>query len=98
MSADAWSYCPRCLEKAKSAYVAKLRAVQATYGTVPEDEYRAAYEIASKPFDSEPYYTFREDYELGILPEREKFYVIYSGRCEGCSFEVTFNHEEDLPQ
>jgi len=57
--------------------------------------------LAELPFDEPPPktsfddYTFREDYELGVVYTGE-FYVRYEGRCQVCGLKKVFKHSEQL--
>ena len=89
MSADNWTYCPKCTEKANIARQAFEKKVKDSYGKVSAEEYLRLTEQLKKPDEREQ--TLREDYELGIVEGR--FYVSYRASCTACKFSFTFKEE-----
>lgn len=62
MSADNWTVCPRCRDRAKAEKLARAQAAVDAYGKVSAEEYAALVERSTEPL--EPKETFREDYEF----------------------------------
>ena len=93
MSADNWTRCPRCIEKAKRDHDALCIKVRESYGKVAAEEYLELLERSLTMPTVEQ--TFSEYYELGICEDGE-FYVSYSGSCSNCGFSHTFKHSEQL--
>jgi|WetSurMetagenome_2_1015567.scaffolds.fasta_scaffold670545_2 hypothetical protein len=89
MSADNWTYCPKCTEKANIARQAFENKAKTSYGKVSAEEYLRLTEQLNKPDEREQ--TLREDYELGII--ENKFYVSYRASCTACKFSFTFKEE-----
>lgn len=85
MSANNWTFCPRCLQEAKDGYNQQRERVMALYGTVPVDEFDEQRAALSEPIE-EPFRTFREDYEFWT--EDGKLHWGYSGACTKCNLRV----------
>ena len=97
MSADNWALCPRCKEQRQKDVAVLHEKARTAYGNVPVeqfDEIRAAAEALEAQGD-EGLWTFREDYELGVLEDGE-FYVTYRGGCSKCSLSHGFKHSEQV--
>lgn len=92
MSADNWTYCPRCRERTDKLNETRIKAPGKAYGKVAQDIYLKLLEDAKKlvPYDE----SLREDYEIGIDKEG-KFYVDYSAGCD-CGFKFQYKHEEKI--
>lgn len=90
MSADNWTYCPRCtksfFQKRKKFY----QKIEDSYGTIPAIEYMDLIEKAKNPVKQEE--TLREDYEIGH--QNNEFYIIYKACCQKCDYTFKFKHEE----
>lgn len=90
MSADNWAICPFCVADARAEHDRKVREVNAAYGNVPVDEYRAL--DAALPDEFDPYSvepSVREDWEIGLSdPEDTNALLIYSARCKTCGAEA----------
>lgn len=83
MSADNWTYCPRCdMLRAKQA---DERSAELTrgHGEIPPEEYL---KLVEAPLPREE--TLREDYEIGI--HKGKFSVSYRAGCKVCGFVFEF--------
>ena len=93
MSADNWTTCPRCKEKAEQAQADLLSRVETDYGKVAANEYVELIEQTKQPV--EPGRTLREDWEIGIW--KGKFFVSYSASCEECGFSHEFEHKQPVP-
>ena len=92
MSADNWTVCPKCKEKAKQAQAALLSRVETDYGKVAAAEYLELVKQSKQPIEEE--HTLREDYEIGIW--EGEFRVFYGARCEECGFSHEFEHREKI--
>lgn len=82
MSADRWSYCPRCQAAAKS----KLASL---YGQVDEQKYLAERERIAKDASKA---TLREDFEF-FLDEKQgtvNVVVSYGANCTVCGLSLSF--------
>jgi hypothetical protein len=86
MSADSWSTCPRCYDRAKTASDKERVRVMALYGTVPVDEFDAARHALKTPTPDE-FVTFREDYEFWGADTGE-IQASYRGGCGVCGLAV----------
>ena len=95
MSADNWTDCPKCKQKAETEFNATLELLAHGYGRMPEDEYLKLHKdiLAGVIVKSE---TVREDYEIGIYDG--EFCVSYRASCNanGCGFELSFEHNEKI--
>ena len=100
MSADNWTFCPKCKEKAEKAFAVKVKAVEDLYGKVSAGEFIKAREtVREKPKLEE---TFREDYTIGVF--ENLFVISYSGSCtkgrtpleKGCGFKVNYSYEKKV--
>jgi|APFre7841882654_1041346.scaffolds.fasta_scaffold405628_2 hypothetical protein len=92
MSADNWTFCPKCNAKAAKARQALEKKVKDSYGKIPEEEYLQLKEKLKKK--EEPVTTLREDYELGIRDG--KFFVSYGASCSECNYSFHFKEERQL--
>lgn len=98
MSADNWAMCPRCTAIATAKFEARDAAIQATYGTVPVNEFDAARNALADDraaFDRR-HATFREDYEI-YGAETGVVTVSYSGSCTECRLELSFTEQHPIP-
>lgn len=97
MSADNYTYCPKCQKDLLSKRAKTVAEVEKQYGKIPAKEYHEAmaYAISSNP-DSPPDPTLREDYQVGIYDG--EFQLEYSAECQAitCNFKFTFNHKEKV--
>lgn len=91
MSADNWTPCPRCRLRWTLQMEETYRQVEAQYGSVSSERYRALAEGAATQAACMPAFdTFREDYEIGVTDG--VFVVSYHGHCAICSLTFTFAH------
>lgn len=94
MSADRWAICPKCKKTLNEKRDSAIRKAKASYGKVPEEDYRAAMDAAGKPVSLEE--TFREDYEQG-MDEDGTYSVSYGGYCKRCGFTHKYTFSQDVP-
>jgi hypothetical protein len=94
MSADNWTYCPKCKKDNERKNAARLQEAQEAYGKIPAPDYLALVAAAEKPIPLED--TLREDYEIGINSDGV-FRVSYSCSCHDCGFSFEFKREETPP-
>lgn len=80
MSADRWSICPRCQDRANAEQARKMTTAIDAYGKVPAKQYLVLLE------------TFREDYAFYGVDEGI-IYADYSGHCQECGLNVDFTHK-----
>jgi hypothetical protein len=86
MSADNWTFCPKCKDS-------KNKELESLYGKIPAEEYlKKAKELSTESNEE----TLREDYEIGIWDG--KFRISYDAYCEACGYEYTFECEKDLEE
>ena len=97
MSADNWTQCPKC----RLATVDVKAELDAKYGKISREEYaklEKSLKAAEKEQESD---NLREDYEIGIFPDRNtgvpRFYVSYSGCCRKCNWSFRFKEERAVP-
>jgi hypothetical protein len=99
VSADRWSYCPRC-RNAKVENVEKIvEDLKNQYGKVTVEEYglmlvrldEARNELL-KASDGSTRYDFREDWDISGLDDGVITFQ-YSGYCIACGLKVEFTHE-----
>lgn len=96
MSADNWTYCPRCEGRRSEEAEALERTARDSYGYVSIERFevlrsRAAAARASiAPENRHP--TFREDYEF-YGAETGVVHASYSGHCSLCDLSIQFTHE-----
>jgi rubredoxin len=93
MSADNWTYCPKCAKADKEEYESIKEKIDNSYGKIPQDEYI----LLVKRFENglpELHQTLAEYYEIGIL--NNEFFIRYRGKCDKCKFEYSYNLDENL--
>ena len=94
MSADNWTYCPKCRELEAAANVARELELETQYGKISAERYLAMVEnvriAAEKPLEV----TLREDFEVGI--HGTSFDVSYTSCCTRCGFNYEFNHSVEI--
>lgn len=97
MSADRWSWCPRCKRRRQAKADAAAQDVKEAYGTVSIEEFdrlRTAAEVLQLDVeDADP--SFREDFEVTGI-EDEEVVVGYYGRCQVCGLEVAFDYRHPV--
>ena len=95
MSADNWAQCPRCAFRRRTAICDLLAKAAQAYGSVPVTEFdqmrKAAADLECQPIEP----TFREDYEISGAEDGEVV-VSYSGSCNRCGLNLTFDHFHPL--
>ena len=87
MSADNWTYCPKCQEMARKRAEKLNEQIASSYGKVSIENYTALAKEANNPPKLEE--TLREDYEVGIYGG--EFTVSYTASCNVCKF--TFGYD-----
>jgi hypothetical protein len=93
MSADNWTFCPRCREKHEKEWVEKVSIIEDLYGKIPAEEFISKREdLKTKP---ELELTFREDYEIG-LGKDGKFSISYGGFCQICKFHFDYSYSKQV--
>lgn len=90
MSADNWTLCPACNNRANHARSVFEKKVTDAYGRVSSDEYLRLIAILAKPYKLKE--TLREDYEIGITDG--VFSVNYSASCK-CGFSYKYKIKEE---
>lgn len=97
MSADRWSHCPRCRERA-SAHLDNVAAqLDADYGKLPAAEWsirRRALDDARNSLENAAE-TFREDYSFSPI-DTGAIHVNYRGECIKCHLKLVFSHTHVL--
>lgn len=91
MSADRWSYCPRCTDQLTEAKAKALQAVKDSYGKVEIEEFDKLRDVAEKMPVQTEHETFREDYEC--YQADGELYIHYIGSCKECGLDVEHHHE-----
>ena len=86
MSADNWTTCPGCYDKAQKEAIEEHERVAGLYGVVPVEEFDAE-RAALPPIDPEIDNTFREDYEFFGASQGE-IHCRYKGQCMTCGLSV----------
>lgn len=89
MSADNWTYCPKCKIKIEKENHELLKKLYDQYGKIHPEEWERM-ERETKFEIRLPDNTFREDYEIGVSNDG-KFTVNYSGSCKEC--KLSFNYK-----
>ncbi len=90
MSADNWTYCPKCRAEHDTALKKEQKRVADLYGKVDVAAFDAARAALKTLEDATPEQTLREDYEIGIY--NGVFSINYGAGCE-CGFRYEFKHE-----
>lgn len=95
MSANNWTTCPKCKDRAATKQAQAAMDAAEAYGkvTIAQYEHLKLQIVEAAKFDRE---TMREDYELGV-DQNGRFYVDYSCSCQTCDFEFSYRHEQQLP-
>jgi hypothetical protein len=86
VSADNWTVCPRCWDRAKCEAAEARANVMVLYGQIPVEEFDAKRAALTEP-DPDDFSTFREDYEFYGAEEGE-VKARYSGVCTVCGLAV----------
>ncbi|MDA4131526.1 MAG: hypothetical protein OK454_00160 [Thaumarchaeota archaeon] len=92
MSADNWTTCPACYDKAQKEAIEEHERVANLYGVISVEEFdaeRAALPDIDPQIDS----TFREDYEFYGASQGEIHYI-YKGRCMTCDCKIKVEGSE----
>lgn len=95
VSADNWTWCPKCALTHKDARQEAINKARNAYGELPAEEYESRLRMAESITKTDLGETLREDYELGTGKDAS-FYVIYKCSCDMCGFSYKFKHEEKL--
>ena len=95
MSADNWTICPRCNGRANKSAASAKKALQDSYGKVPQEEFLQRLQELENNAPSLGD-TLREDYELGIIDG--EFYVDYRASCgvANCGFRFKYTYREKV--
>lgn len=93
MSADRWSYCPKCTVP-QPTKEDKLREVRDLYGKVSQQEYEDALAKAQGFKVKEPTETLREDWDF--YWDGNKLVLNYGCTCERCGFSATWKTEKKM--
>lgn len=93
MSADNWTFCPRCLKQEEASKNKLKLQAESEYGKLPKAEYLELLKESEEPIKIKE--TLREDYQFFTSPDGY-FTAKYSCRCDKCGFKHTFKHEELL--
>lgn len=93
MSADNWTYCPKCGETRAEQIERLTTDLNALYGKISPGEYVRRLEIISSA--PAPSQTLREDYEIRMWRDGA-FEVDYSCSCSTCDFTFTHQHKEKV--
>lgn len=88
MSADNWTYCPKCKAKDEARKASQLNEAEEAYGKVTAAEYADMIAAAREVIDLEE--TLREDYQIGI--HNGQFEVGYRCSCGVCGFCWSYKH------
>lgn len=91
MSADNWTYCPKCQENARIKAAKAEAKLLESYGKIPINEYLKRMGEVNNPPKLEE--SFREDYEVGIIDGSLE--ISYRAWCNVCDFK--WNHDESIP-
>jgi hypothetical protein len=91
MSADNWAICPKCKKLERDKSEKKKKKADKSYGKVPKEEYEKLVLLANETVKLDE--TLREDYQCGIKDNGEVF-IYYSGNCQRCGFDYSFEHKE----
>lgn len=92
MSADNWTYCPKCQETARKRAKSVNDRVVSDYGKVSIEKYAALVNEANNPPKLKQ--TLREDYEVGI--HDGEFSISYSASCSVCKFQFEYDKTEEI--
>ncbi len=96
MSANNWTYCPRCCKAAEDKINAAEVNLTKIYGEVPAETYMKAVSELVKLREvglEDVGETLREDYTIGITDD--EFFVHYKGICDHCGLIFNFEHTVD---
>lgn len=92
MSADRWSYCPRCVrvnaEKERAAFLVAIDS----YGKVSSEEFDR---LRSEAVPKEAGMTMREDFWVSTGKDG-RFEVKYSCACDACGFSWAYSYTQEL--
>lgn len=89
MSADNWTYCPKCHKNELDTRSKKELAIKQSYGKMSAEEYLQSIKQLEEPVEYEQ--SLRENYEFGIF--EGKFFVSYRASCSVCKYTFTFKEE-----
>ncbi len=98
MSADNWTFCPRCIDE-KRLKIEKLEiALDKGYGKLSKEEWLDKRKILHDLELEKDEPTLREDYEIWMEGRESPpcFSVQYSCSCSNCGFEHSLTHEEEI--
>ncbi len=93
MSADNWTYCPKCSKQRVLTQERLDRSVEEAYGKIPQEKYMELVEARNNPPRLQD--TLREDYEVGIY-DAGRFFISYKAQCTVCGFTFSYRHEEEI--
>lgn len=92
MSADNWTYCPKCQEIARKKTEQLRVRVETDYGKIPPDNYIKLLDQFNNPPKLKQ--TLREDYEVGI--HDGVFSISYGASCDVCKFKFEYDKTEEI--
>lgn len=93
MSVINWSNCPRCARLAGEEHEQQKIAADVSYSKVPRDEFLELQAVANLE-PRIPSETLREDYEFWYIDAGLR--ISYSGTCQDCGLEISFEHTEPM--
>lgn len=94
MSANNWTFCPKCQKTKKEESIALDENVKISYGKIAVEEWLKLRDEADEfrdSLDSSSDMTLREDWSIGTY--NQKFSVSYSSGCSQCNYSYDYNHE-----
>jgi len=94
MSADNWTYCPKCIQKENETHETLKQKANDSYGKISPNEYIKLIEELNKRHLAEPKTTLAEYYEIGIL--KNEFFIRYRSHCIMCGFEYNFDLDKEI--
>lgn len=93
MSADNWTFCPKCLKREEARKDELKLKAESEYGKMPKAEYLELLKESEEPLKAKE--TLREDYEFFMSPDGY-FKANYKCHCDVCGFKHTFKHEKEI--
>jgi hypothetical protein len=99
MSADNWTFCPKCTKEREAIFANMERQVADSYGKVPVEEFdanRANLEAARLSLNTDVHRTWREDYTFEGASEGV-VNVHYRGGCTKCKLKLEFSEDHPIP-
>ncbi len=96
MSADNYTFCPRCMSEKRRKIEELETALDEGYGKLHKKEWLDKIEFLEDLKSEKNKRTLGENYESWIDGKENPplFFVQYSCSCENCRFKYSFTHEE----